>query len=68
MDMLSFSKDREPAIEMTDLNKIVADVIDIVRGRIEGLGIRLEVRTSLSLPLVPADPDGFHKALLKHCQ
>jgi signal transduction histidine kinase/pSer/pThr/pTyr-binding forkhead associated (FHA) protein len=64
MDMLSFSKDREPAIEMTDLNKVVEDVIDVVRGRIEGLGIRLEVRPSAALPPVPVDPDGFHKALL----
>jgi signal transduction histidine kinase/pSer/pThr/pTyr-binding forkhead associated (FHA) protein len=64
MDMLSFSKEREPAIELTDLNKIVDDVVETVRGRAEGMGAHLEVRLSSNLPLVPADPDGVHKALL----
>ena len=64
MDMLSFSKEREPAIESTDLNKVAEDVIEVVRGRAEGKGVRLDVRLSPSLPPVPADPDGVHKALL----
>jgi signal transduction histidine kinase/pSer/pThr/pTyr-binding forkhead associated (FHA) protein len=64
MDMLSFSKEREPAVEPTDLNKVVEDVIDVVRGRAEEKGVRLDVRLSPTMPLVPADPDGVHKALL----
>jgi signal transduction histidine kinase/pSer/pThr/pTyr-binding forkhead associated (FHA) protein len=64
MDMLSFSKEREPAIEMTDLNKVVEEVIEVVRGRAGENGIRLDVRLSPALPPVPADPDGIHKALL----
>jgi signal transduction histidine kinase/pSer/pThr/pTyr-binding forkhead associated (FHA) protein len=64
MDMLSFSKEREPAIENTDLNKVVEDVVDMVRGRAEDRGIELDVRLSSSLPMVPADPDGVLKALL----
>jgi len=64
MDMLSFSKEREPAIELSDLNVIVEDVIELVRGRAEDLSVQLEVRLSASLPPVPCDPDGIHKALL----
>jgi signal transduction histidine kinase/pSer/pThr/pTyr-binding forkhead associated (FHA) protein len=64
MDMLSFSKEREPAIEPTDLNQIAEDVIDLVSGRASDKGVELDVRLSPSLPLVPADPDGVHKALL----
>ena len=33
MDMLSFSKERDPVIESADLNKVVEEVIDVVRGR-----------------------------------
>jgi two-component system, NtrC family, sensor kinase len=64
MDMLSFSKERDPAIEPTSLNKVVEDVIDVVRGRAEDKNVRLDVRLSAVLPPVPADPDGVHKAVL----
>lgn len=64
LDMLSISKDREPAVEVTDLNAIVADVIEVVTGRVEKAGIQLETRLSPTLPLVPVDPEGLHKSLL----
>src|SRR6202007_1203329 len=31
LDMLSYSKDREPALEMVDLNQIVREVIELVQ-------------------------------------
>ncbi len=64
LDMLSYSKDREPAIEMIDLNKVVEDVIELTQPRAEDIGANLEVRLSPALPPVPADPDGLHKAVL----
>ncbi len=64
MDMLSFSKERDPAIENTDLNKVIEDVVEVIRGRAVEKEIRLDVRLSNTLPLVPADPDGVHKAVL----
>jgi len=64
MDMLSFSKEREPAIENADLNSIVDEVIDVVRGKAADMGVDLEVRLSPALPAVPCDPDGVHKAVL----
>ena len=64
MDMLSFSKEREPALESTSLNKLVEDVIELVRGRVEERKITLEVKLSPAIPILPADPDGVHKALL----
>lgn len=64
LDMLSYSKDREPSIEMISLNKLVEDVIELTQPRAEDIGGKLEVRLSANLPLVPADPDGIHKALL----
>lgn len=64
MDMLSFSKEREPAIEMIDLNKVVEDVLELVRGRTDEMKAKLEIRLSSALTEVPADPDGVHRALL----
>ena len=63
LDMLSYSKDREPALEPVDLLALGAEVIDIVRGRAERSGIAVEWQPT-TLPLVTCDPDGIHRALL----
>ena len=63
LDMLSYSKEREPALEEVDLLALAADVIDIVRGRAERSGIAVEWQP-VTLPLVTCDPDGIHRALL----
>jgi signal transduction histidine kinase len=64
MDMLSYSKDREPAIEEADLNQTVRDVLELLAGRAKEIGARLEGRYDDNLPLVQADPEGLHRALL----
>ena len=43
MDMLTYSKEREPAIEDTDLNAVVRDVLELVDGRAREMGIKLQV-------------------------
>jgi signal transduction histidine kinase len=64
MDMLSYSKEREPAVEDTDLNVVTGDVVDLMAGRARELGVRLEVSLEENLPIVQADPEGIHRALL----
>jgi signal transduction histidine kinase len=64
MEMLTYSKEREPALEDTDLNVIVRDVLELVQGRIQATGAKLEARLSEDLPRVPADPEGIHRAVL----
>lgn len=63
MDMLTYSKEREPAIEETDLNRVVRDVVELVEGRAKELGARLEAKYEGPL-VVPADPEGIHRAIL----
>jgi signal transduction histidine kinase len=64
LDMLSYSKEREPIIEPTDLNQIVTDVVELVNGRADEMHAKVETHLSKSLPLVPADAEGIHRALL----
>jgi nitrogen-specific signal transduction histidine kinase len=64
MDMLSYSKEREPAVEDTEINRVVRDVLELVQGRINEVGAKLETRLSEDLPQVPVDPEGLHRALL----
>src|ERR1700722_13191918 len=64
MDMLSYSKEREPAVEPTDLNALVREVIELVDARAKAMGIKLECSLEEQLPIVPVDPEGIHRALL----
>ena len=43
MDMLSYSKEREPALEETDLNAVVRDVVELLAPRAKELGVTLDV-------------------------
>jgi signal transduction histidine kinase len=64
MDMLSYSKEREPAVEETDFNQVVRDVLELLAGRAKEMGAKLEVRLEPGLPPVQLDPEGLHRALL----
>jgi signal transduction histidine kinase len=62
LDMLSYSKDREPILEPADLRLIAVDVLDVVRGRAGDSGVSLDLTGD---PLtVPCDADAIHRALL----
>src|SRR5262249_51982099 len=64
MDMLSFSKDREPALEVADLNESVGEVVELMQPRGEELGVRLEFHPGEHLSRVLIDPEGIHRAVL----
>jgi signal transduction histidine kinase len=64
LDMLSYSKEREPAVELTDLNALCTDVMEMVRGRATDRGVALEWRAGTGVSAVPCDPDGIHRAIL----
>jgi signal transduction histidine kinase len=64
MDMLSFSKEREPSIQDTRLNQVVRDVVELLNGRLKEKGVKLETHLDENLPVVAADPEGIHRALL----
>ena len=64
LDMLSYSKEREPAVEATDLNKLCKDVLEMVGGRAAERNVKLEGREGVGVGAVPCDPDGIHRAVL----
>jgi signal transduction histidine kinase len=64
MDMLSFSKDREPALELSDLNQTVADVVELMQSRARELGVELAWEPAADMPLVLIDAEGIHRAVL----
>ena len=64
LDMLSYSKDREPSLEPTDLNAVVEEVVELSRSRAEELGVPLEWCPGAGLPAISLDPEGLHRAVL----
>ena len=64
MDMLSFSKDREPSLEAADLNETVGDVVELMQSRAAELGVTLVWNPSNEIPSVQIDTDGIHRAVL----
>jgi signal transduction histidine kinase len=62
--MLSYSKDREPAVEPTDLNELCEDVLGVVRGRAEEHEVKVEFHRGAGVSAVPCDADGIHRAVL----
>lgn len=64
MDMLSYSKEREPAIEETDLNEVARDVLELLEARAKEKKVSLQAHLDDNLPRCPADADAINKALL----
>jgi len=64
MDMLTFSKEREPEKVDADLNETVADVVELMKSRADELGVLLESTLDPAMPLGNFDPEAMHRAIL----
>lgn len=63
MNMLTFSKERQPRIEPTQLNRIIADVIALVQNRADEQGVVI-LQELDELPEVAIDAEGMHQVIL----
>ena len=64
MDMLSFSKEREPDPVPTDLVALVADIVETVQQRAADAGIAIRWQPPGDLPRLVFDPEGISRAIL----
>ncbi|WP_166825000.1 ATP-binding protein [Thalassoroseus pseudoceratinae] len=64
MDMLTFSKDRQPALELANVNETVADVLELMQARADEVGVKFDVHLDESLPNAMFDAEGIHRAVL----
>lgn len=62
LNMLTFSKQRKPRIELAQLNAIVADVLSLSASRAAEKSVELVSRTS-DIPAAPLDPEGMHQVI-----
>lgn len=64
MDMLTFSKEREPEPRVGDLNALVLDVVELMQVHAEEAGVTLQSKCDSSMPLLLFDSEAMHRALL----
>ena len=64
LDMLTFSKEREPEMVSSDLNEVVGDVLELMAARAGEHGVTLVDRRQGEIPLMTFDPEGLHRAVL----
>jgi signal transduction histidine kinase len=64
MDMLSFSKEREPDPLPTDLVALVADIVETVHHRAAEAGTTIRWSPPADLPRMLFDPEGISRAVL----
>lgn len=64
LDMLTFSKEREPEKVEADLNETVSDVVELMQSRAEQSEVTLECQLDPELPPADFDPNAMHRAVL----
>jgi len=64
LDMLTYSKDRQPELVDTDLNEVVADVLELMQVRAVEANVELVDRRGSNIPLMVFDGEGLHRAIL----
>lgn len=64
MDMLTFSKEREPVPEPSNLNEVTGDVVELMRARTEDDGVDLQWQPTTTMPTLMFDPEAMHRAIL----
>jgi signal transduction histidine kinase len=64
MDMLTFSKEREPDLMPGDLNDTVHDVIELMNDRAGEFQVELSYSPDKAMPELVFDPEGVHRAVL----
>ena len=63
MDMLTFSKEREPDLQPGNINATVGEVIELMRARAEELDVRLDWNPAGKMPTAMFDHEGIHRAV-----
>ncbi len=64
LNMLAFSKPREPHLEPLMINQIVEDVLELVRPQATEAQVRVESELDGAIPPIPIDREGFHQVIL----
>ncbi|MFI5381476.1 MAG: ATP-binding protein [Tepidisphaerales bacterium] len=64
VNLLAYSKDREPLIELAGLKRIVDECVELIAPAANNKGVMVVADIDKDLPPVPLDPSGIHQVLM----
>ncbi|MFM9965912.1 MAG: ATP-binding protein [Planctomycetaceae bacterium] len=64
MDMLTYSAERKPALQVANINEVVRDVCELMESRAAECHVELTCQLSDQIPESAFDPEGIHRAVL----
>lgn len=64
IDMLTFSKERQPALQRASVNETVHDVFELMQSRAAECKVELRYEPDAALTDCTFDPEGIHRAVL----
>ena len=64
LNMLAFSKQRKPELELTNLEPLLEEVVELVQRQFDSKGVALILDMDEGCPPVPVDPRGLHQAVV----
>jgi signal transduction histidine kinase len=64
LDMLTYSKERKPEYELTNINEIIEDVCDLMEQKAKESGVTVTWTPNTELSKVEVDPKGIRRCLL----
>ena len=64
MDMLTFSKEREPEPRAANINEIASEVVELMATRAQELSVELVWQPAEDMPSLMFDPEAIHRGIL----
>ena len=64
LNLLAYSKPREPAMEMVSLKVLIDECLELVSNQAAEKGVMAVADVEENIPAVPLDPDGMHQVLM----
>lgn len=64
LDMLTFSKEREPDLQPGDVNQVASDVVELMVSRADDFDVELGWEPGQGIPTLTFDAEGMHRAVL----
>ncbi|MDO4574530.1 MAG: ATP-binding protein [Planctomycetia bacterium] len=64
LDMLTFSKDRKPELTRDNLNRMTAEVVELMQARANDANVQLTWQPDANVPDTLFDPEAMHHAIL----
>lgn len=63
LDMLTFSREREPSYEFGDIRETIRDVVELMQPRAEEMNVRIVLKNDAFIPKFYFDAEQIHRAI-----